>query len=169
MAVVERRTFFQLLSLLFHASRPLFASYLLLFVLTSAAPAAIAVCIAELVQSTGMLGALSAGRTLRAMAPGLAGLVALFTLQQVMAPIVRVVIAGLGSRLALLLREKIMEATLAPDGVEHLEDPATSDMISLAAGVEDRAFAPEEMASALFAMCSARLQGILSAFLLFPY
>ena len=170
MAVVERRTFIQLLSLLYRASPPLFVSGILLFVLTSAAPAAVAVCTAELVRSTGMVVlATDAGRVLRAMAPGLAGLVSLFTLQQVMWPIVNVVIAGLGSKLALLLREKIMEAALAPEGVEHLEDPATSDAISLAAGIEGRAFAPEEMVSALFSMCSARLQGILSAFLLFPY
>ncbi len=116
--------------------------------------------------------ALAAGggaAALRDTLPALAWLAALYAAQQLIGPIGWTVTRSLGSRLALLLRETIMDAALAPAGIAHLEDPATADAISLATGMEGRAFAPAEMVSGLFAMLSTRLRGVASAFLLLPF
>ncbi len=60
----------------------------------------------------------------------LAGLA--FALQQALGPIHDAVSANLGARLAAWLHERLLDASLAPRGLAHLEDPALADQLAAA-------------------------------------
>ena len=96
-------------------------------------------------------------------------LATLFLLSYTLGSLTSLASENLSSRLSLLLREKIMDATLSPSGIAHLENPETAKYISPATGLEGRTFAPAQMVSALHSMISTRLGGIASALLLLPY
>ena len=165
-----RSTIRQIAGLMFRAHAPMAALVLALLLASAVLPVAVIVRTGGLVaavQAAVAAGSLSAA--VRLTLPALAWLAALYAAQQVIAPISSAVTRSLGSRLALLLRETIMQATLSPAGIGHLEDPATAGLISLATGMEGRAFAPAEMVRGLFAMLSTRLRGLASALLLLPF
>jgi ATP-binding cassette subfamily B protein len=156
--------------LLVRASIPLTAVSFLLVLCTAALPVAVVVRTGALVES--VQRAIRAGSLAEAAAialPALLFLAALYAAEQVFGPVANAVMQSLGSRLALLLRETIMRATLSPPGIAHLEDARTAALIQLATGIEGRAFGPEEMVSGLFAILSTRLRGLASAFLLFTF
>ena len=97
------------------ASRGLAAAWWAALLLRGLLPSALAV-------ATGVLvGAAQRGAPL---AVPLAWTGVVFVLLQVLAPIERAVSANLGSRLAAWLYDELTEASVAPPGMGHLEDPA---------------------------------------------
>ena len=100
---------------------------------------------------------------------GIIWVVVLYLTQQLLGPVVNWVNNSLGESLSLYWRERIMKATLKPEGISHLEDPDTLDRIWMASGLEKRAFAPTLLVAALFEMTSQRIHGVAAAFLLAPY
>ncbi|MFN2503967.1 MAG: ABC transporter ATP-binding protein, partial [Acidimicrobiales bacterium] len=111
------------LRLLPQASTRLTVWVLVLVAFTALLPAALALAGGALVGSIG--GAVAdgwdspAGRRLMASIAAVAGL---FVLQQLTGPALRSVADSLGRRVEGRLRLRVMEATLAPPGVAHLED-----------------------------------------------
>jgi ATP-binding cassette, subfamily B, bacterial len=157
----------KLVGLLWRASAPLTVLAVLLVVAAAALPVAVVVRTGALVQSVQQAArAGSPSGAAAAILWPLLSLAILYATQQMLGPVAGLVTQSLGSRMALVLRETIMRATLSPQGVAHLEDPRTAAMIQLATGIEGRAFAPAQMVQGLFEMLSTRLRGIASAFLL---
>jgi ATP-binding cassette, subfamily B, bacterial len=153
-------------ALLWRSCPPLAALVLALLLASAVLPAAVILQTGALVNAVqAATGAAGDTRVITALLL-LAGL---YAVQQALGPVSYAATRSLGSRSALLLRETVMDATLTPHGIAHLEDPRTAEMIAMATGTEGRAFAPAEMAGGLFALLSSRLRGLAAALLLLSF
>jgi ATP-binding cassette subfamily B protein len=63
---------------------------------------------------------------------------------------------ALGDRVDLVLQRDLMGAVMAPAGIAHLEDPATTDLISVGRDTFDQWMRPGRLASVLTPLVSAR-------------
>jgi len=88
---------------------------------------------------------------------------ALYLLQQAIVPFREVISQMLGRRLNVELRERVMNATITPPGIAHLEDPRTLDLISVAQGIGAGQFQPEGAVYGLAGNAALRLQSVASA------
>lgn len=158
-----------LLSLLLEASPFLSIVLVFLLIVSGVLPVAILIMTGRIVQAANVLMHSGLGAGVTTIVVPLLVIAALFAGQQIASPVSRTVTQNLGLKLSLLVRERILDATLSPEGVAHLEEPQTANDILLAAGVEGRAFAPTQMVSALYAMAGTRITGIASALLLIVY
>jgi ATP-binding cassette, subfamily B, bacterial len=87
----------------------------------------------------------------------LAGLAGLLLGVQWLATAVREAAAeALGDRVNLLLQRELMVAVMGPAGLAHLEDPATTDLISVGRDTFDQWMRPGLLASVLTLLASAR-------------
>lgn len=94
---------------------------------------------------------------------------ALYLFQQVVGPLSYWVNDTLGEKLSEYWRERVMDAALTPSGISHLENPGSADRLWLAAGLDQRSFAPARVVSAVADILNWRLRGFASAFLLIPF
>jgi ATP-binding cassette subfamily B protein len=157
----------QTLALVPRASVPLSTVLFFLIVVTGCIPILTILRTGELVQAVGDASetGLNSQEGRRLLVP-IVWLAALFLVQQILAPITRTITNNLGDRLSQLWRETVMEATLGPEGIAHLENPSILDKIKVASGIESRAFAPTQVVSALVDIVTTRLHGYAAAFLL---
>lgn len=158
------------LRLLPEVSRRLTVRVVLLLLFTALLPATLAVFTGLLVGTTGsaVTGGWSsaAGRRLVAV---IAALVVLFVLQQLSSPALRALSESLGRRVEGHLRGRVMEATLAPAGIAHLEDPDLADQVATAQAVGIGQTTVREAVVGLAMVGSNRLAGLLSAVVLTRY
>ncbi|HEX2699876.1 MAG TPA: ABC transporter ATP-binding protein [Acidimicrobiales bacterium] len=158
------------LRLLPRASRPLTAWVAALVVLTAALPATFAVAGGALV---GAIDAAVAGGWDSAgghrLIAAIAGVAALFVLQQLSGPSLRAVADGLGRRVEGRLRERVMAAALAPPGVAHLEDPDVVDRVSDAQSIGTGRTTVTDAVVGMAAVSSNTLAGVLAGAVLAVY
>lgn len=124
------------LVLLPKASSRLCVGVVILVVLTALLPAALALAGGALVGSIG--GATDAGWSSgpgRRLMATIGVVVALFVLEQLSAPALRSMAESLGRRVDGRLRIRVMDATLAPAGIAHLEDGDVVDLVAEAQSV----------------------------------
>ncbi|MEO7803477.1 MAG: ABC transporter ATP-binding protein [Actinomycetota bacterium] len=84
----------------------------------------------------------------------------LFVVQQAIGPFIEATSETLGRRVDGYLRSNVMEATLEPTGIAHLEDPKLHDQVSLARGVGPAQFTPGRAVQGLARISSQYLQAL---------
>jgi ATP-binding cassette subfamily B protein len=89
--------------------------------------------------------------------------------QQARGPVHSALVATLGRRTDTYLRQRVMEATLRPGGLRHLEDPAVLDLVRDAAGVGEGQFTPAAAVKGLEAAMTVRLITVQGAALVAAY
>jgi ATP-binding cassette, subfamily B, bacterial len=104
------------------ADRPLAVAWWVVLVLRGVLPALFAIAMGVLV------GAVEAGAPLTAP---LALMSVVFVLLQILTPIHQAISANLGDRTAAWLYDRLTEASVTPDGIGHLEDPALAADLSM--------------------------------------
>ena len=93
----------------------------------------------------------------------------LYLVQQVIGPVSFWANDTLGDRLSEYWRERVMTAALSPSGISHLENPVSADRLWLAAGLDQRSFAPARVVSAVADILNWRIRGFGSALLLLAF
>jgi ATP-binding cassette subfamily B protein len=93
----------------------------------------------------------------------------LYTVQMVLHPIGAAASDVMGRRLEGRLRDRVMQAVLAPHGVAHLERPDVLDRVSMAQVVGIGEVRPRAAVQALNSKYSEQLQGLVSAVLLLGF
>lgn len=91
---------------------------------------------------------------------------AFYGLNQGLAPVTASVSAVLGRRFNGHLRGRVMEATLGPSGIGHLEDPSLQNLVADAQGVGTAQFTPGDAVGPLGSIVTSRLAGTVSGALL---
>jgi ABC-type multidrug transport system fused ATPase/permease subunit len=89
--------------------------------------------------------------------------------QQARGPVHASLVAMLGRRTDTYLRERVMQATLRPCGLRHLEDPAVLDLVRDAGGVGEGQFTPAAAVEGLAAAMTVRLVTLQAAALVASY
>ncbi|HUQ39056.1 MAG TPA: ABC transporter ATP-binding protein [Acidimicrobiales bacterium] len=92
----------------------------------------------------------------------LAVVAGLFVAQQVVSPVLNVLVTSLGIRVNAVLRARVMRALLAPPGVRHLEDPAHQDTLALAKDVGPSQVPPGQAVQGLTELVMTRSRGVLA-------
>lgn len=92
-----------------------------------------------------------------------------FVVQQSVGPFRRTLGEALGTKLDLMLRERLMRSTSGPTGMAHLEDPDTIDKITLAQSIGEAWTTPGGTVPTIFTLVSSRIQGALGALILFGF
>jgi ATP-binding cassette, subfamily B, bacterial len=109
--------------------------------------------VARLPAAVGQGASSPEARALLALAV-LAGL--LLGLQWLAAAVREAACEALGDRVDLLLQRDLMGGVMAPAGIGHLEDPATTDLIAVGRDTFDQWMRPGRLASQLTVLASAR-------------
>ena len=97
---------------------------------------------------------------------GLLGVI--YIAQAAAASLRQVVTASFGSRFVLRLRTEVLDATLGPAGISHLEDPATADELRLTGGQDQRWYA-EQLIQNLLNVATQKITGIGATAILFTF
>ncbi|MGH3850465.1 MAG: ATP-binding cassette domain-containing protein, partial [Pseudonocardiaceae bacterium] len=98
-----------------------------------------------------------------------AAVVAVFAGQQVVTPILRALAQALGRRVDLQLQARVMEATLTPAGIAHLDDPAMAECVWEARAVGTGEITARDALLALATLLSRALAGLGLAAVLLTY
>ncbi len=105
------------------ASRGLALTWMSLIVARGLLPVALVLTIGDVVASVGNTEALARGLTVVAI---------VFTLAQVLASVHAQVSVNLGDRMSTYLQDQLLDATLTPDGLRHMESSELTDRLAVA-------------------------------------
>lgn len=93
----------------------------------------------------------------------------LFVAQQIIAPVWNQLMLSFSRRVDAHLAGRVLNASLQPAGIAHLEDPETLDRINQSRGVGTGSITPGRAVDAFSDLAVARLSAVGSAILLIPY
>lgn len=108
------------------ASRGLALTWMSLIVARGLLPIALVLAIGDVVASVGATGDTGA------FARGLTVVAVVFTLSQVLASVHAQVSVNLGDRMSTYLQDQLLDATLTPDGLRHMESSELADRLAVA-------------------------------------
>lgn len=158
------------LRLLPETSTRLTLCVVVLILLTSLLPVGFALATGALVGSIGAAVADGWGSPAgRRLVVSIVAVVTLFALQQLSAPALRSLAESLGRRLEGRLRARVMDATLAPMGVAHLEDPEVVDRVADAQSIGTGQITVKDAIVGMAVVTANSLAGVLAAGLLSTY
>jgi ATP-binding cassette subfamily B protein len=98
----------------------------------------------------------SAGHHLELM---VAAVVGAFLTQQIATPLRVVVASEVSQRVTAAIHGRVVDASMAPAGMAHLEEPAVQDLLDRARGGGTARVPPGAAAEALLTVCERRLEG----------
>ena len=144
------------------ADRPLATAWWIVLVLRGVLPAAFAI-------ATGVV--IAEVQQHRSTTPGLAAVGVTFILVQVLAPIHQAISQNLGQRVSAWLYDRLTDATVAPAGIAHLEDPTLTDDLTVAREFDAGMTGPPMFLNVEFAATGLLdlITGVASAAVLFGY
>jgi ATP-binding cassette, subfamily B, bacterial len=142
------------------ASGPLTGALAVVVLAAGLAPALITIAVGRLIAAMPMAERSTATHHALILL-GLVGL--LFVMQQLLGPAAAQLGDALGRRLNRRLRDRVVTATLVPDGIGHLERGDLLDLVSGASGVGTTRVTPREALVAAVNVGTLRLQGLCCA------
>lgn len=148
------------------ASGPLTGSLAVVVLAAGLAPALITITVGRLIDAVSDAPRTTATHHALVLL-GLVGL--LFVLQQLLGPAAAQLGDALGRRLNRRLRDRVMTATLAPDGIGHLENADLLGLVAGAGGVGTTRVTPREALVSAVNVGTLRLQGLCCAAVLVAF